>query len=146
MSATILSSILGWREQSVFLLYRDFQLIPHKVVTVVLALYIGNDLDSVIGNPIGQPMATVSQSYSPLFLRIQLCQIFFNSVGKQGTLAIWAFMILTLWMTGMDYVRRLGFCNFVNPSECPSAHCRIAPTVRLFAGPRSAAVGLVVQY
>ncbi|KAJ7902108.1 amino acid/polyamine transporter I [Mycena olivaceomarginata] len=70
MSATILSSILGW------------------LVTVVLAFYIGNDLDSVIGNPIGQPMAT----------------IFFNSVGKQGTLAIWAFMILTLWMTGMDYL------------------------------------------
>jgi len=70
LSATILSSILGW------------------IVTIVLAFYIGNDLDSVIGNPIGQPMAT----------------IFFNSVGKQGTLAIWAFMILTLWMTGMDYL------------------------------------------
>ncbi|KAK7005720.1 GABA permease [Favolaschia claudopus] len=70
LCATILSSILGW------------------IVTIVLALYMGNDLDSVIGNPIGQPMAT----------------IFFNSVGKRGTLAIWAFMILTLWMTGMDYL------------------------------------------
>ncbi|KAF7376376.1 GABA permease [Mycena sanguinolenta] len=70
MSATILASILGW------------------LTTIVLAFYMGNDLDSVIGNPIGQPMAT----------------IFFNSVGKRGTLAIWSFMILTLWMTGMDYL------------------------------------------
>ncbi|KAJ7739990.1 amino acid/polyamine transporter I [Mycena maculata] len=70
MSATILSSILGW------------------LVNIVLAFYMGSDLDSVIGNPIGQPMAT----------------IFFNSVGKTGTLVIWAFMIITLWMTGMDYV------------------------------------------
>ncbi|KAF7361655.1 GABA permease [Mycena venus] len=70
LCATILSSILGW------------------IVTIVLAFYIGNDLDLVIRNSIGQPMAT----------------IFFNSIGKQGTLAIWAFMILTLWMTGMDYL------------------------------------------
>ncbi|KAJ6455335.1 amino acid permease-domain-containing protein [Mycena vitilis] len=70
ISATVLSSVLGW------------------IVTVVLAFYIGNDLDSVIGNPIGQPMAT----------------IFFNSIGKTGTLVIWAFMIITLWMTGMDYL------------------------------------------
>ncbi|KAJ7719466.1 amino acid/polyamine transporter I [Mycena olivaceomarginata] len=70
LASTILSCILGW------------------IVTIVLAFYIGNDLHSVIGNPIGQPMAT----------------IFFNSVGKQGTLAIWTFMILTLWMGAMDYL------------------------------------------
>lgn len=70
MSATILSSILGW------------------IVNIVLALYIGNDLASVAGNPIGQPMAT----------------IFYNSIGKTGTLAIWAFIIITLMMTGVDYL------------------------------------------
>jgi len=70
MSATIVSSVLGW------------------LVNIVLAFYMGSDLDSVIGNPIGQPVAT----------------IFFNSVGKTGTLAIWVFMIITLWMTGMDYL------------------------------------------
>ncbi|KAJ7683253.1 amino acid/polyamine transporter I [Mycena rosella] len=58
------------------------------IVNIVLALYMGSDLGSVASNPIGQPMAT----------------IFFNSVGKNGTLAIWAFMIITLWMTGMDYL------------------------------------------
>ncbi|KAL1751502.1 amino acid permease-domain-containing protein [Schizophyllum commune] len=58
------------------------------IVNIVLAFHIGQDLESVVGNPIGQPMAT----------------IFFSSVGKTGTLAIWAFMIITLFMTGMDYL------------------------------------------
>ncbi|KAJ7822857.1 amino acid/polyamine transporter I [Mycena leptocephala] len=70
ISGTVLISVLGW------------------IVNIVLALYIGNDLDSIIGNPIGQPMAT----------------IFFNSFGKAGTLAIWAFIIITLWMSGMDFL------------------------------------------
>ncbi|KAJ7752932.1 amino acid/polyamine transporter I [Mycena metata] len=70
MSATILSALLGW------------------IVIIVLALYMGSDLDSVIGNPIGQPMAT----------------IFFNSVGKTGTLVIWWFIIITLWISGMDFL------------------------------------------
>ncbi|KAJ7268728.1 amino acid/polyamine transporter I [Mycena haematopus] len=70
LSATLVSSTLGW------------------ITNIVLAFYIGDDLDSVIGNPIGQPMAT----------------IFFNSVGKRGTLALWVFAILTLWMAGMDYL------------------------------------------
>lgn len=30
------------------------------VINIVLAFYIGDDLEAVIGNPIGQPMATVS--------------------------------------------------------------------------------------
>ncbi|KAF9457969.1 amino acid/polyamine transporter I [Collybia nuda] len=70
ISATVISSTLGW------------------IVNIIVALYIGNDLESIIGNPIGQPMAT----------------IFYNSVGKEGTLAIWALIIITLWMTGMDYL------------------------------------------
>jgi hypothetical protein len=32
---------------------------PFQVVNIVLAFYIGNDLGSVTGNTIGQPMATV---------------------------------------------------------------------------------------
>ncbi|KAJ7647092.1 amino acid/polyamine transporter I [Roridomyces roridus] len=63
LSSTILASILGW------------------IINIVLAFYIGDDLDAVIGNPIGQPMAT----------------ILFNSVGKNGTLVIWAFIILAFW-------------------------------------------------
>ncbi|KAF5385554.1 hypothetical protein D9757_006745 [Collybiopsis confluens] len=70
MCATILSSILGW------------------IINIVLAFHIGNDLESVIGNPIGQPMAT----------------IFANSVGPKGTVVIWCFMVILLFMTAMDYL------------------------------------------
>ncbi|KAK7059076.1 hypothetical protein VNI00_001700 [Paramarasmius palmivorus] len=70
MSATILSSLLGW------------------IVNIVLAFHIGSDLGAIIEDPIGQPMAT----------------IFANSVGPKGTVIIWAFMVITLFMTAMDYL------------------------------------------
>ncbi|KAJ3836744.1 amino acid/polyamine transporter I [Lentinula raphanica] len=70
MCATVFSSLLGW------------------VINIVLAFHIGSDLEAVINNPIGQPMAT----------------IFANSVGSKGTVVIWAFMVITLFMTGMDYL------------------------------------------
>lgn len=38
----------------------------------------GTDLDAIMGSSVGQPMA----------------QIFFNSFGQKGTLAIWAFVVL----------------------------------------------------
>ncbi|KAK7472490.1 hypothetical protein VKT23_000605 [Stygiomarasmius scandens] len=46
----------------------------------------GNDLASVVGNPFGQPMAA----------------ILLNSLGKRGLLAFWAFIIITLFISGMD--------------------------------------------
>ncbi|KAJ7197407.1 hypothetical protein GGX14DRAFT_574191 [Mycena pura] len=33
-----------------------------------------------------------------------MATILFNSVGKAGTLAIWALIIITLWMSGMDFL------------------------------------------
>ncbi|KAF8176113.1 hypothetical protein K438DRAFT_2022651 [Mycena galopus ATCC 62051] len=87
-------------------------------VNIVLAIYMGNDLDSVIGNPIGKPMAT----------------IFFNSVGKNGgTLAIWGFMIVALWMAGMDYVQFFPVV-FGNSNQTPSAYCGISTTMKTRAG------------
>lgn len=38
----------------------------------------GTDIDSLLNNPIGQPMAT----------------IFFNSFGQKGTLAVWAIVVV----------------------------------------------------
>ncbi|KAG7088750.1 hypothetical protein E1B28_012718 [Marasmius oreades] len=58
------------------------------IVNIVLAFHIGNDLGAVIGDPIGQPMAT----------------IFANSVGPKGTVAIWSIIVVTLFMTAMDYL------------------------------------------
>lgn len=57
-------------------------------INVSLAFCMGTDLEYVVKSPIGQPMA----------------QIFFNSFGRNGTLALWAIVVLiqsvdssTLW-------------------------------------------------
>ena len=62
MCTVVLASTLGWSAllstfcQSAQLSTHLF----HSVVNIVLAFHIGQDLESVVGNPIGQPMATVS--------------------------------------------------------------------------------------
>ena len=53
-------------------------------INVALAFCMGTDLDAIYNNPIGQPMAT----------------IFFNSIGKKGTLAIWAFVVIVQFFMG----------------------------------------------
>ncbi|KAJ3566194.1 hypothetical protein NP233_g7153 [Leucocoprinus birnbaumii] len=68
MCSTSLGIVLGW------------------VVNIVLAFHIGDDLQSVVNNPIGQPMAT----------------IFVNSVGPTGAVAFWAFIVVTLFISGQD--------------------------------------------
>ena len=45
---------------------------------MALAFCMGTDLDALMNNPIGQPMA----------------EIFFNSFGQKGTLAIWAIVVI----------------------------------------------------
>ncbi|KAI0635036.1 hypothetical protein C8Q77DRAFT_1156391 [Trametes polyzona] len=45
-------------------------------INIVIAFCMGTDLESILGNPIGQPMAT----------------ILFNGFGRKGTLAIWFLM------------------------------------------------------
>ena len=47
-------------------------------INVALAFCMGTDMDSILNNPIGQPMAS----------------IFFNSFGQKGTLAIWAVVVV----------------------------------------------------
>lgn len=54
----------------------------------------GTDLDAIMSNP--QPMA----------------QIFFNSFGQQGALAIWAIIVLVQYMMGSSMVR--GFLPLLN--------------------------------
>ncbi|KXN86792.1 hypothetical protein AN958_09643 [Leucoagaricus sp. SymC.cos] len=98
MCATILSSLLGW------------------IVNIVLAFHIGNDLQAVAANPIGQPMAT----------------IFANSVGPTGTVVIWAFMVVTLFMTGMDCVCFL-IVSFKLSTGSPALVKLIAGSRQIFA-------------
>ncbi|KAI0668854.1 APC amino acid permease [Trametes maxima] len=47
-------------------------------INIALAFCMGTDLDSIMNSPIGQPMA----------------EIFFNSFGQKGTLALWSIVVL----------------------------------------------------
>jgi hypothetical protein len=53
----------------------------------------GQDLEALMDSSLGQPMA----------------QIFFNSFGNKGTLAVWAFVILAQYMMGSSMVCLLVF-------------------------------------
>jgi amino acid transporter len=70
VSAVGISGILGW------------------AINVSLAFCMGNDINSLINSPVGQPMA----------------QIFFNSFGRNGTLALWSFVVLAQYMMGSSMV------------------------------------------
>ena len=54
-----------------------------------LAFCMGTDLEGIAGS--AQPMA----------------QIFFNSFGQKGCLAVWAFIVITQYMMGSSMVRSL---------------------------------------
>ncbi|GJJ13305.1 hypothetical protein Clacol_007557 [Clathrus columnatus] len=54
------------------------------IINIVLAFCAGTDMESIIDNPIGQPMAT----------------IIFNSLGSRGTLALWSIIALVQYMMG----------------------------------------------
>ncbi|KAH8114116.1 amino acid transporter [Phellopilus nigrolimitatus] len=53
-------------------------------VNVALAFNMGTDLEGIVSNEIGQPLAT----------------IFFNSFGKTGTLVLWSFLVIVQFMMG----------------------------------------------
>ncbi|KAI6152263.1 amino acid/polyamine transporter I [Pisolithus tinctorius] len=53
-------------------------------INVTLAFCMGTDIGYLLSSPIGQPMA----------------QIFFNSFGQKGTLALWALVVIAQYMMG----------------------------------------------
>ncbi len=57
----------------------------------------GTDMDSIMNSPIGQPMA----------------EIFFNSFGQKGTLALWSIVVLVQYMMGSSMVSVYGI-----PMQC----------------------------
>ena len=65
-------------------------------LNVALAFCMGEDLVSIISNPIGQPLATVLDPtrLCVFFYSLRTSQILFNSFGKKGTLAVWSFTIM----------------------------------------------------
>jgi hypothetical protein len=57
----------------------------------------GTDVASIMAGPIGQPLATViGFCYLNCGIDAQYCcvQIFFNSFGQKGTLALWSFIVI----------------------------------------------------
>ncbi|KAL4071559.1 amino acid/polyamine transporter I [Scleroderma yunnanense] len=58
------------------------------VINITLAFCMGTDVEYLLSSPIGQPMA----------------QIFFNSFGEKGTLALWAFVVIAQYMMGSSMV------------------------------------------
>lgn len=57
-------------------------------INMSLAFCMGTDLEGLLDSPIGQPMA----------------QIFLNSFGQKGTLALWSFVVLVQYMMGSSMV------------------------------------------
>jgi len=53
-------------------------------VNVAIAFCMGTDLETILASPIGQPLAT----------------ILFNSFGKNGSLAVWSFVIIAQYIMG----------------------------------------------
>ncbi len=52
---------------------------------MALAFCMGTDLDAIMNSPIGQPMA----------------EIFFNSFGQKGTLAVWAIVVIVQYVVNV---------------------------------------------
>ena len=72
-----IAGVLGWG-MFFFILMVGRLVTLYLAINVALAFCMGTDLDSILNNPIGQPMAT----------------IFFNSFGQKGTLAVWAIVVI----------------------------------------------------
>ncbi|KAI6038890.1 amino acid/polyamine transporter I [Pisolithus marmoratus] len=53
-------------------------------INIALAFCMGTDIEYLLDNPIGQPMA----------------QIFFDSFGEKATLALWSFVVIAQYMMG----------------------------------------------
>jgi hypothetical protein len=57
-------------------------------ILVVLSFFMGTNINAIVNDPIGQPMAV----------------ILFNSLGQRGTIALWAFVVITQYMMGSSTV------------------------------------------
>ncbi|KAF9505496.1 hypothetical protein BS47DRAFT_1374301 [Hydnum rufescens UP504] len=53
-------------------------------IMVVLSFFMGTNINAIVNDPIGQPMAV----------------ILFNSLGQRGTIALWAFVVIAQYMMG----------------------------------------------
>ena len=59
ISSVGIAGILGFSKSSVSVTVRGSELRFPLVINIVVALFMGTDMESIMSNPIGQPMATV---------------------------------------------------------------------------------------
>ena len=72
-----------------------------SAINMSLTFCMGTDLQGLLDSPIGQPMA----------------QIFLNSFGQKGTLALWSIVVLAQYMMGSSMVGTVNhtlFCTVSN--------------------------------
>ena len=89
--STVIPGILGFGVFFHHLALVRTHLIQYRynvAVNIALTFCMGQDPDALMGSSLGQPMA----------------QIIFNSSGKNGTLAIWSFIVLAQYMMGSSTV------------------------------------------
>jgi hypothetical protein len=60
-------------------------------ILIVITFFMGTNINDIVNDPIGQPMAA----------------ILFNSLGQKGTIALWAFVVIAQYMMGSSMVRNL---------------------------------------
>lgn len=79
------------------------------IIVIVLAACINPDLSSITGSKFGQPMAQASHqtpsppSYtSPEYDQLKTHQIYFDAVGKHGTLALMTLLFLVQFLMGLS--------------------------------------------
>ena len=86
-------------------------------MNIALVFSMGTDVESIVSNPIGQPMATVRNVFYALFdmLNLGYVKILFNSLGTKGTLAIFSCIAIVQFMMGTEAVCLLS--TFLLPND-----------------------------
>lgn len=79
-----IAGVLGWGMLLPGIFGVTFLTYP-TAINMALAFCMGTDLDAIMNSPIGQPMA----------------EIFFNSFGQKGTLAVWAIVVIVQYVVNV---------------------------------------------
>lgn len=77
VTAIAIASVLGWGNRLLTFTF-SMTLTRIPVINVILAFFMGTDIQLLLDNDVGQPMA----------------QIFYQSFGQKGTLAIWSVIVI----------------------------------------------------
>jgi cell shape-determining protein MreD len=73
-------------------------------ILVILSFFMGTNMNAIVNDPIGQPMAV----------------ILFNSLGQRGTIALWAFVVIAQYLMGSNIVgESLAACLPPHFDSCP---------------------------